>query len=67
MIEELLADVLLESYTKCLVDDEFGDVEDVAHILGSAKFILECPDPFSIPRVAKGDGEESGDEVNEDT
>jgi hypothetical protein len=42
-------------------------VEEVAQILGSAKLMLDCPDPFTIARDAKGDGDESGDEVRDET
>jgi hypothetical protein len=48
-----------------LVDEELGEVDEVAQIFGSDKFILDCP--LTMPRVARGDGEESGDEVSEDT
>lgn len=57
----------MESYANDLFDDEFGEVDDVAHNLGSGKFMLLGPAPLTIPRGANGDGDESGDDVNEDT
>ena len=44
-----------------------GDVEEVAQILGSDRLIPEGP-PFTIAKEAMlGDGDESGDDVRDDT
>jgi hypothetical protein len=49
-----------------LEEGELGEVEEVAQILGSDRLMPDGP-PLAMREAMVGEGEESGDEVREDT